>query len=341
MMNNFFGVYGGLVEENRDPEKLGRVKVRVPAIFGLASEIPTDRLPWALPRGLPFGNSQDSGGISWLPAIGDTVWTSFLDGEPEKPLWEWGMGPKQSRDNLKLHEYSETQNGYPDRAILSRFGHSVEFKPEKVTVTTKEGQQIVLSVSQSESGGGIVITTPKGQSIRLNDTAMTTVIQALESATLSAQTAIVNAPTSATIKAGRLTFLVGPTMIIVKEDGTFQINTASGAALLVDNVGNVALTSSTGCALSLEDAKVQLGEAFGTGVVFEPGKASINAPQMVINTAAFAVGVSAEFPVLMLTPQSLAWLMTHTHSNGNEGSPTGPPIVPWPTDAISKTIRTI
>ena len=338
-MSNLLGVYGGVVEENRDPEKLGRVKVRVPAVYGTAEEIPTDRLPWALPRGTPFGNSYDSGGISWLPAIGDTVWTTFLDGEPEKPLWEWGMGPKKSRDNLLLHEYSETQNGYPSRAILSRYGHSLEIKPDKVTLTTKEGQQLVLSMTDSENSGSVILSTPSGQSIRVSDLDANIVLQALESITASGRKVLINAPTSTTLKTGRLSITVGGVMVVIQE-GTVQINTGSGATFGIDAEGNIVLMGASGASLSLEEAKVQLGEATGTGVVFESGKTSINSQQLVLNTSACAIGTAAKYPVLMLTPALMSWLLTHSHSNGNNGSPTGPPIMPWPTDSASQTLRT-
>jgi hypothetical protein len=344
MMNSFLGVYGGLVEENRDPEKLGRVKVRVPAVYGTASEVPTDRLPWAWPRGLPFGNTHDSGGMSWLPAIGDTVWTMFLDGEPEKPLWEWGVAPKMTRKSappIKLHEYSDTQGGYPDRGILSRYGHSLEVKPDKVTLTTDEGQQLLLQTSQSDAGGAAKLQTPKGQSIKLSDMNMDVVIQALESLVASAKTVQVNAPTSTLIKTGRFTLMAGSTSLVVQE-GRVIITTSSGASFIIDNDGNIAL-SSADKSLSIEDDRIQLGDGAGTGFVIEQGKISVNSPQFVLNTSTCAIGNSVGYPVLLLTPQMMAWLLGHTHTNGNNGSPTGPPIpmdVQFPLDSSSNTLHT-
>jgi hypothetical protein len=42
------GTYCGVVENVKDPEKLGRVKVRVPHVFGFIGQ---NDLPWALPAG--------------------------------------------------------------------------------------------------------------------------------------------------------------------------------------------------------------------------------------------------------------------------------------------------
>jgi hypothetical protein len=112
MAQELFGTYGGIVENVKDPEKLGRVKVRVPHIYGASGSstgyIGTNNIPWALPAGMPAGGSPASGGFSHLPDVGDHVWVRFLDGEPEKPIWEWGMQTINDAKGLKLHQYNET-----------------------------------------------------------------------------------------------------------------------------------------------------------------------------------------------------------------------------------------
>src|SRR3546814_4627799 len=40
-----------------------------------------------------------------LPEPGDHVWVRFLDGQPEKPIWEWGMQTITDAKNLNLHHY--------------------------------------------------------------------------------------------------------------------------------------------------------------------------------------------------------------------------------------------
>ena len=86
----YFATYAGYVEDNKDPDNIGRLKVRVPTVYGPADSqkntISTADLPWALPAGLPAGGSPDSGAIQWLPEPGDHVYVRFLDGEPEKPI---------------------------------------------------------------------------------------------------------------------------------------------------------------------------------------------------------------------------------------------------------------
>lgn len=70
----FFGKYRGIVTDNDDPEKLGRMRARVPAVFG---DVETG---WAMPcvtvaDCLP------------LPAVGSGVWIEFEGGDANYPIW--------------------------------------------------------------------------------------------------------------------------------------------------------------------------------------------------------------------------------------------------------------
>jgi len=342
------GIYLGLVEKNNDPEGLGRLKVRVPTVYGIlggtVGAIPVDLLPWALPMGLPAGGSNTSGGFSMLPDIGDQVAVQFLDGEPEKPTWQWLMQNRNQAQTLRLHQYvaNDNQTGAPARTILTRNGHSLEIRPEKVTLTTAEGQQVLLQTSQAEGGGAAALQTPKGQAVRISDLNQNMVLQALDAIVASGKKVMVNAPTSALIKTERLTLMAGSSMIVV-EGNTISITTASGAAMIVDADGNVAVNSAGGASVSIENDKVQIGEPLGTGAVIEAGKISINAPQCVMNTSAFSIGTGEGSPVFLLTADAIAYFLGHTHTNGNEGSPTGPPIPTnplFPLNSASQTVQT-
>jgi hypothetical protein len=341
--------YAGTVENNEDPLKMGRLKVRVPHVFGSDSTgsgyIPVNDLPWALPAGMPAGGSNASGGFSQIPAIGDCVWVRFLDGEPEKPIWEWGSQTQAQSKNLKLHEYADKQQsgqtvtGSPDRAIISRYGHSLEIKANKVTLTTREGYQIVLDGSGGDSGGSVALHTPKGQYLSLSDLNNQVVSQSLDTNVVSGQTVILNAATDILAKTTQFTVLAGSSTLTM-QNNMVLVNTAQGAVLIIDGDGNICLNSADGAALSLQNGKVQLATAGGTGLVIENGQVSVNAPKFVMNTAACAIGTAAQHPVVMMTPAFAEYLLGHTHISATPGSPTGPPLPP-PLDAASTTMRTI
>jgi len=320
--------YAGTVESNLDPLKLGRLKVRVPHVYGTTSAgvgyIGTNDLPWALPAGLPAGGTPNSGGFSLLPEVGDPVWVRFLDGEPEKPVWEWGMQTSSAAEALLLQQYGQgTPVGPPDRTIWTRYSHAVEMKATQMVTTTAEGQQILLTTSASPSGSVATIQTPAGQSLALNDETSNVVLQGLEGAVVSASTVILNAPTSTLIKTERFTVMVGTSMLTMQGD-TIVVTTATGASIICDAEGNVALGSAGGAALSLENTLVQLGEPTGTGLIFESGKGSVNTPLLTINAAAITVD-TPNGPIHLL-PLLMEWLATHTHTSGESGSPTSPPI---------------
>lgn len=166
-MSTFFGIYSGLVVSTEDSLQLGRVKVRVPLVHGFEGNpsglVIDNDLPWALPMGLPAGGSHDSGGISWIPVVGDQVWVQFLDGELEKPLWQWGnQNAKQAKVfTPPLHKYKKAAAAL--RAALARFGHWIEFLPGGLDFwTAKNWHFTILDGSyfrwQSPSGAKVELT---------------------------------------------------------------------------------------------------------------------------------------------------------------------------------------
>lgn len=329
LSGEFYGKYGGYVVSNSDPVQVGRLKVRVPMLHGIGGNdngglISDADLPWALPNCLPAGGSADSGGISWIPVVGDQIFVEFLDGELDKPVWSWGNQNVTQAKDLKLHLYDSNGTAV-ERAILTRYGHSLELKPDRLTLTTKEGYQIQLNDSTSSSGGAASMTTPKGQSVTLNDLANNVVTQALNANVVSAKKVLINAAASTLIKTGRFTLMVG-TSVLAIQGNSISITTNAGSSLIIDGSGNIAITSAKGASVSVENDQVQIGEPKGANIVFNGGNASLTAKSMVMNLSALSIGSIAGHPVVLLTPELINWLLNHTHTNGNNGDPTGPPV---------------
>ena len=74
-------MYVGVVTKNDDPEKLGRVKVRIPGLVDPESA-------WAFPMGAPGGGSKRHGFFS-PPVVGAEVCVFFHGGDPDHP---WFIG---------------------------------------------------------------------------------------------------------------------------------------------------------------------------------------------------------------------------------------------------------
>lgn len=160
------------MEDVRDPAGLGRVKARVPHVYGPATgglSLNTRDIPWALPAGLPAGLGAASGGISWLPEIGDQVWVRFLDGEPEKPVWEWANQSVKGAETLGLHQYDEATH-LPIRALMTRYGHALEFTEASLIATTGRGYALLLDNGDlGPPSGTVTLRTPGGQVVHLDD----------------------------------------------------------------------------------------------------------------------------------------------------------------------------
>jgi hypothetical protein len=90
-MSSYFGKYRGTVENNVDPQQMGRVQVSVPAILG------EGRLSWAMPCSPYAGPSV---GFFAVPPNGAQVWVEFEGGDPDYPIysggfWNLGEAPAQ------------------------------------------------------------------------------------------------------------------------------------------------------------------------------------------------------------------------------------------------------
>ena len=80
------GFHRGLVRDNVDPKKQGRIKVCVPTLF---EGIDSQYLPWAVPA-MPFsfGGGAGSGtGCFCVPDIDTTVWVFFEGEDYNQPVY--------------------------------------------------------------------------------------------------------------------------------------------------------------------------------------------------------------------------------------------------------------
>ena len=74
-----YGKYRGIVIDNNDPQKRGRVKLRVPSVL---ADQDSD---WALPC-LPYGGINQQG-FFMIPDIDAQLWVEFEECDIHKPIW--------------------------------------------------------------------------------------------------------------------------------------------------------------------------------------------------------------------------------------------------------------
>ncbi len=90
----YYATYEGVVTNIDDPENRARIKIKCPAVYGSA-EYPK----WVLPLGMFVGKGI---GFYALPQVGDNVWITFKNGNPEFPIWTYGWYPQKT-----AHEEAE------------------------------------------------------------------------------------------------------------------------------------------------------------------------------------------------------------------------------------------
>lgn len=130
------GIVLGIVTNNKDEDKLGKVKIKFPWL--------DDGNESYSARVATFMAGKDSGAF-FLPEVGDEVIVAFDHGDINHPyilgsLWNGQKKPPASNDDGKNNI----------RKIKSRSGHEIIFgddeegKKEKVEIRTKSGHTILL-----------------------------------------------------------------------------------------------------------------------------------------------------------------------------------------------------
>ncbi|MCI0489632.1 MAG: phage baseplate assembly protein V [Blastocatellia bacterium] len=136
-----YGVVIGIVTNNRDPENLGRVKVRFPWLDE------TEESHWA--RVVLMGGKDR--GIYFLPEVDDEVPVLFEHGDVRFP---YVLGSLWNGEDPAPRNNSDGKNN--ERVIRSRSGHEIVFndddsqKREHVEIHTNGGHQILLDDSAGQ-----------------------------------------------------------------------------------------------------------------------------------------------------------------------------------------------
>jgi hypothetical protein len=88
-MSEYYGVYRGIVKDNKDPQNQRRLKVSVQQLTG--GEI-TD---WAWPVE-PSNITVD------LPVVGQGIWVAFIGGNLGYPIWLGSFGKNKGKNKKML-----------------------------------------------------------------------------------------------------------------------------------------------------------------------------------------------------------------------------------------------
>lgn len=171
--HRFYGKYRGIVVDNQDPVKLGRLKLNVPSVLG--SDVVTG---WATPCA-PYGGAADVGFL-FIPDVGAGVWTEFEEGDLEFPIWTgsfWSQPnseselPKPNKGSDGTEE-SDIQGPPTSKIIKTAKGHTLQFEDA-------DGSEMILLVEGSKGHfltmdqNGITITDSNSNTIQFASSGIT------------------------------------------------------------------------------------------------------------------------------------------------------------------------
>lgn len=159
-----YGKYRGFVTNNKDPQKSGRVKLRIPSVLG------DQESDWALPC-LPFGGLADQG-FFVIPQLDAQVWVEFEEGDPQRPIWT-GTFWQQESDVPTEAALDEPTT----RLLKTPTGHLLQFDDEdgqeKIRLHHKSESEISFdekgSIAIKDSGGAVMTLNADSNEITIAD----------------------------------------------------------------------------------------------------------------------------------------------------------------------------
>lgn len=305
------GVYRGVVTDNKDPEKRGRVQARVPQA-GL-SDAPDI---WIKPASQGAGVDR---GMFWPPEVGDTIFVTFAQGNASRPEAYWGGWFSAPDDKSSVpSEFEYTSDKPQTRGFVTRMGHlfllSDEAGNERVVLQwhrpdVLDPARLIETQSADRTSGDVASLTfkPDG-SIELLDINESSVL--LDGDNRKIVIADVNGNTITTEAAG----------ITIEDLRANQIKTNTFSAA-------IEITDANSNKVTMDASGIVVRDLFGNEVI-------LSATGAAINSTAVTIGTGADSPPVRHIEWKL-WAENHSHSTAVGNS--GPPIIP-PPDNIASTL---
>jgi uncharacterized protein involved in type VI secretion and phage assembly len=158
MSARFYGKYRGKVTDNMDPLMQGRIRAKVPAVFG------EEETGWALPCS-PYAGS--GVGFFFVPPVDSNVWIEFEGGDGDYPIWTggfWGTGETPAMPGLPSTKIIKTDTATIKLDDLPGAGG--------ITIETTTGLKIVMNVAGIELSNGAASVKLTPASVSVNNGAL-------------------------------------------------------------------------------------------------------------------------------------------------------------------------
>lgn len=147
----YYGLYQGIVTKIDDPEKRGRIKVKIPTVLGGDTES-----AWCDPL---VTVAYDYGGDFCIPQIKEAVWVMFIAGDANKPVYLGGWWQKEQTP------LGTTYDRLDDTRIISYKDFKITIHEGTATISVLNVPDHIIMGSDGiklQDGTGNTITMSKG-----------------------------------------------------------------------------------------------------------------------------------------------------------------------------------
>jgi len=188
---NLNSFYRAVIEDNNDPLKQGRVRIRVLGIHSpFRDKLSIDQLPWAeYATNLSF-SYEGAGGISSIPRIGSWVWVFFDSGDITKPVYfakiksitaekivdDGFYDPNEIYPNKDYRNESEINRLARNETQTNKLNDNIIKNKTSISLT-RGSYDTKVNITQNDTGSDkvvypndSVIETPSGHIIEIDDT---------------------------------------------------------------------------------------------------------------------------------------------------------------------------
>lgn len=325
----YIGKYHGLVFDNKDPKRLGRLRLLVPEVLGA---VPSG---WALPC-FPYGGGRNFGNFDVPPvtrgpdgSYTTSVWVEFYRGNPQYPIWV-GCCPGAPGGEPDPPGDGDEDPPDIDTHVLRTFsGHSLVAvdRPgaERLDLRDASGQKISLVAPLRDGTKRDADGNPTKTAGEVGYGDLVTGEAKIEVTDFAGNTVLLDARRDA------------PTILLKNTDRdqrvvqTIELYGASDGARIVirDNHENV---------VTLDRGGVRV-EALGGTDRIEMNAAGVaaDAPRVNINSGTMGAARRNDQVLSTMTDDPvfwnwiamlMGWLASHTHMSGTGA--TTPPVMPFP-----------
>ncbi len=339
-------MYLGEVEDNVDPEQIGRIKVRVKEVFGTA--IPTKYLPWAIPF-----DSANAGSIAaitglHIPEIGSQIIVFFHKQDIYSPVYT-------GRAIAKGQLFEDLVTNYPNRygykdSNLNQFW--VDKSTGEMEVKHHSGTRVYI-----DDEGSVTIDVVKNQTTTIEEESVVVIKKNNDVTIEENNTILIKGDNALTVEGnmtadvtGNLTSTVGGNAestvsgnlnATVTGASTIQTDSADVTVTGVSQIqtGSAQITASgnvemiVGGVARLQAPTVEVTGAnnttlTSTNVTVQSTNVNLNATNVNIGQGGLEPLVLGNQLALWMANVLTPWLGAHVHT-GNLGAPTSPPLAPF------------